>query len=136
MVPKNKEEQKECIGFPSLPETVDFRHGNRSLPLKKGGQEGFVDESFEKIPLNPPFPKGEDHPILAAAHLSTLSTKEGRGEVSLTSRFIRSELPPLTPPSRETAQKMAPILTFPRCRKWQQGKGPKRVAGCIFMVRG
>ena len=27
----------------------------------------------KKIPLNPPFPKGEDHPILAAAHLSTVS---------------------------------------------------------------
>ena len=26
---------------------------------------------------------------------------------------------------------MASILTFPRCRKWQQGKGPKRASGFI-----
>jgi hypothetical protein len=53
---------------PPHSETVDLRYENRSLPLKKGGQEGFVDEGFEKIPLNPllrqgsghAFPKGED----------------------------------------------------------------------------
>ena len=28
-------------------------------------------------------------------------------------------------PCTETAQKIAPILTFPRCRKWHQGKGPE-----------
>jgi hypothetical protein len=44
--------------------------------LKKGGQEGFVDESFEKIPLGPPFSKGEDNAIPPAVHLSTVSTKE------------------------------------------------------------
>ena len=31
---------------PLLPGTVDFRLGNRSLPLKKGGQEGFDDAFF------------------------------------------------------------------------------------------
>jgi hypothetical protein len=53
--------------------TVDFLYGNRSLPLKKGGQEGFVDEPFGKIPLNPPFSKGEAAAIPPAVHLSTLS---------------------------------------------------------------
>ncbi len=57
-------------------ETGDFRHGNRSLPLKKGGQEGFVDEPFGKIPLDPPFSKGEDDAILPAAYLSTVRKAE------------------------------------------------------------
>jgi class 3 adenylate cyclase/tetratricopeptide (TPR) repeat protein/ketosteroid isomerase-like protein len=30
-----------------------------SLPSKRGGREGFVDESSEQIPLGPPFSKGE-----------------------------------------------------------------------------
>jgi hypothetical protein len=54
-------------------EGVDFRYGNRSLPLKKGGQEGFGNGSFKQIPLNPPFSKGEAAAIPPAVHLSTAS---------------------------------------------------------------
>ena len=32
---------------------------NKSLPVSKGGQKGFVDETFEQIPLDPPLSKGE-----------------------------------------------------------------------------
>jgi glycosyltransferase involved in cell wall biosynthesis len=55
-------------------ETVDFRHGNSSLPLKKGGQEGFGNGSPEQIPLDPPFSKGEVPAIPPARRLSTLSS--------------------------------------------------------------
>jgi hypothetical protein len=56
---------------PLLAGTVDFRNGNGSLPLKKGGQEGFEDESFDKISLAPPFSKGEVDAMRPGVHLST-----------------------------------------------------------------
>src|ERR1043166_2414031 len=48
-----------CLRLPLLTGTVDFRRGYGSLPLKKGGQEGFDPASFGQIPLYPPFSKGE-----------------------------------------------------------------------------
>ncbi len=46
-------------GRPSPSGTLDFRRGDEFLPLKKGGEEGFWNESFGQIPLTPPFSKGE-----------------------------------------------------------------------------
>jgi hypothetical protein len=79
------EREVKALLPPSLAGTVDFRYGNRSLPLKKhvlslvegGGQEGFVDEPFGKIPLNPPFSKGEAAAISPAVHLSTVPAGKG-----------------------------------------------------------
>ena len=63
-------------GSPSLSGTVDFRLGNRSLPLKKGGQEGFSNGSFRQIPLDPPFSMGEVDADSAGVRLSTLPERE------------------------------------------------------------
>src|ERR1043166_7642474 len=58
---------------PPLPGgTVDFRRGYGSLPLKKGGQEGFDPASVGQIPLCPPFSKGEPDAGSTTLHLSTL----------------------------------------------------------------
>jgi hypothetical protein len=39
--------------------TIDSHFTDRFLPLKKGGQEGFGEWIVQKIPLRPPFSKGE-----------------------------------------------------------------------------
>ena len=83
---------------PLLTESVDFRHGNRSLPLKNGGEDGFWNGSFEQIPLDPPFSKGEVAAIPPARRLSTLSQGGGEGKVDL-AEDERIEQPALTPPS-------------------------------------
>jgi len=68
-------------------ESVDFRRGDRFLPLKKGGEEGFLNGSFGKIPLNPPFPKGEDSGPARQASLSTLSNAGIQRRVGLDPRL-------------------------------------------------
>jgi pyruvate/2-oxoglutarate dehydrogenase complex dihydrolipoamide dehydrogenase (E3) component/uncharacterized membrane protein YdjX (TVP38/TMEM64 family) len=40
------------------------------------------------------------------------------------------------PESGETSQKMPPILTFPRCRKWQKGKEPQRMPSAFSWYEG
>ena len=48
--------QKPLLVIPAK-ESVDFRHGRGSLPLEKGGQEGFSNDSIEQILPDPPFSK-------------------------------------------------------------------------------
>jgi two-component system sensor histidine kinase RegB len=62
---------------------VDFHFADRALPLKKGGQEGFGKWIVPKIPLRPPFPKGDAHKSFSiAAFVDSPHGKKAMLEVS------------------------------------------------------
>ncbi|MBI1818563.1 MAG: DEAD/DEAH box helicase [Deltaproteobacteria bacterium] len=74
--------------LPTSKDKVDFRLGNRSLPLKKGGQEGFVEESVKQIPLDPPFSKGEGSADPSSINSSTVSTGERGADAARWAAFV------------------------------------------------
>ena len=79
--------------LPLLTGTVDFRRGNRFLPLKKGGQEGFWNGSFGQIPLDPPFSKGEGNTTPPRLDLSTVPTGGGCRDAGRADAWVLSARP-------------------------------------------
>ena len=55
----------------------DFRPDSRCLPLAKGGQEGFVDESFEQVPLDPLSEGGSFQHAAVTPFIDTPSERRG-----------------------------------------------------------
>src|SRR5262245_61821619 len=80
---------------PLLTGTVYLRHAHGSLPLEKGGQEGFSNDSIEQILPDPPFSKEGTHNRGLRPNLSTISIKEAARGRLLTRRFKTSPDPSL-----------------------------------------